>query len=122
VTVWAGSYVDAIQTTWWLIDGGYLEGLKHGGDGGGKNTFTLEADEYITEIFGRLGPNYQVPGRMAIHQLGFKTNYGDTYGPCGQSGERFAPFSISVTRCGGFFGRCGPFLDAIGALYPVDVT
>ncbi|WP_199155369.1 jacalin-like lectin [Chromobacterium sp. ASV23] len=47
-----------------------------------------------------------------VGQLSFTTNLDNAHGPQGGSGG--SPFSLSSTHVGGFFGRSGSELDAIG--------
>jgi hypothetical protein len=103
-----GSGVDGIQGTYLLPSGAEASGAYHGGDGGSPTEFQLEAGEYIVRVAGRSG------GR--VDQLTFITNTGRSYGPYGGNGGN--AFSIDGIKVGGFFGRSGSRLDAIGFYTP----
>jgi Jacalin-like lectin domain. len=99
-----GTYVDAITPVWKMVDGKETPGLRHGGTGGSESSFTLEEGEFIKRVTGRSG--------WYIDQLTFYTSKGQQYGPYGGSGG--GSFDIGGLNVGGFFGRSGIYLDAIG--------
>lgn len=104
-----GTYVDAIQASWELVDGTTRQGTQHGGNGGTPETIELQSGEYITRVAGRSG--------TYVDQLTFQTNLGNSYGPYGGNGG--ATFEIPrLPQVGGFFGRSGSYLDAVGVFYP----
>jgi hypothetical protein len=104
VAIRHGSEVDGIQGTYVTPDGIEFTGNFHGGSGGSPSEFTLDSDEYINGVAGRSADR--------VDQLTFITNKGHTYGPYG--GDGGSTFSISNLKVGGFFGRSGSRLDAIG--------
>jgi len=104
ISIRHGKYVDSIQTTWLTTEGKSITGERHGGDGGSEDTFSLSEGEYITDINGRSG--------KLVDQLTFYSNFGKEYGPYGGSGG--SPFEIKDICVGGFFGKSGKYLDAIG--------
>jgi Jacalin-like lectin domain len=108
VSIRHGSEVDGIQGTYLAPSGAEFTGAFHGGAGGSLDQFTLAPGEYITRIDGRSG------GRT--DQLKFTTSNGNVYGPYG--GDGGTTWSITNVRVGGFFGRSGARLDAIGFFTP----
>ncbi len=78
----------------------------HGGNGGGLSTFTLDSDEWITEVHGRSGAR--------VDRLQFRTNK-DRWSPVfgGGGGSPFvSKFDGCVLRA--IYGRCGAEVDQIG--------
>jgi hypothetical protein len=107
ITIRSGSEVDAIQVNYILSDGSIYTGATHGGTGGNPTTINLTDDETIISMQGRSG--------SAIDQIIFTTrNTSGTlkvYGPYGGTGG--SPFVVNGV-VGGFFGRSGSGLDALG--------
>ena len=99
-----GRVIDAIEASWVTSDGKTITGARHGGSGGSESVITLQEGEYINRIQGRAG--------AYIDQLMFYTNLDHQYGPFGGDGGN--PFAIENICVGGFFGRGGRLLDAIG--------
>jgi hypothetical protein len=104
VAIRHGKEVDGIQGTYVTPTGSEFTGGFHGGSGGSPSEFTLEPDEHIVAVEGRSG------GR--VDRLTFITNKGRRHGPYG--GDGGSPFELSNLAVGGFFGRSGSRLDAIG--------
>ncbi|MDR1648016.1 MAG: hypothetical protein LBR88_08295 [Zoogloeaceae bacterium] len=104
-----GERVDAIQTTWLLTNETLFEGKFHGGNGGEATVIQFAEDEHIVSVQGRSG--------QRVDSLTITTNK-NSYGPYGgNGGSPFGP--ISAEKAGGFFGRSGQELDAIGVFVPV---
>jgi hypothetical protein len=107
ITVRSGSKVDAIQATYTLSDGSTFNGSTHGGSGGTAHVINLADDETIISVQGRSGSR--------IDQLMFTTRNTSgvikVYGPYGGTGG--SPFVVNGV-VGGFFGRSGSGLDALG--------
>lgn len=108
ISIRHGARVDAIQTTWLLTDGTQFTGVRHGGGGGKESVIEFGSNEYILTIQGRSGSR--------IDSLTITTNK-KSYGPYGgDGGQSFGP--IPVEAAGGFFGRSGTEVDAIGVFIP----
>jgi hypothetical protein len=110
VHVWSGKYIDRIQLVYTLRDGRRIEGKIHGGSGGSRHVFNLDADEYITGISGRYGDYIDF---LRIH-----TNKRTSPQFGGSGGGR--NFNITVPSGNfavGLIGRSGGYLDAIGLQY-----
>ncbi|HLP61626.1 MAG TPA: jacalin-like lectin [Candidatus Deferrimicrobium sp.] len=103
IVVRSGSFVDAIAVTYLLTSGETIT-VSHGGSGGSPSIIQLREGEYIMRIDGRAGD--------FVDQIVFRTNMGAIFGPFGGNGGN--PFSIRDIQVGGFFGRSGDFIDAIG--------
>jgi Jacalin-like lectin domain len=106
VRIRSGSEVDSIEGVYLLPSGVEESGPRHGGGGGSEKMFRLEPDEFITAVEGRSGKR--------VDRLQFITNKGrrsDAYG--GTGGEAF---TVNALHVGGFVGRSGSRLDAIGFL------
>ncbi|KAL6871033.1 hypothetical protein ACP4OV_014881 [Aristida adscensionis] len=78
----------------------------------------LDADEHVTAVEGTTGRFGNVPGDV-VTSLTFRTSAGKTYGPYGDDKEApgTAPFYFSAADggcVGGFWGRAGWLLDAVG--------
>lgn len=108
VNIRSGAGVDAIQAVWSTYSGTQVTGPVHGGGGGNPASFNLGPGEFIVRVDGRAG--------KSIDQLKFTTNLGNTHGPYGGGGGN--PFSIPNLHIGGFFGRSGARVDAIGFFSP----
>ena len=104
----AGEYVDALQCIWSTPAGSTVSGTQHGGGGGSLNQILLSNNEYIVRVDGRSG--------IYIDQLTFTTNLENVFGPFG--GDGGDPFSLPNLSVGGFFGRSGDLLDAVGVFTP----
>lgn len=108
ISIRHGARVDAIQTTWLLTDGTQLTGARHGGGGGEETVIEFGSNEHIVTIQGRSGSR--------IDSLTITTNK-KSYGPYGgDGGKPFGP--IPAEAAGGFFGRSGTNVDAIGVFIP----
>lgn len=110
VYVWSGKYIDRIQLVYTLRDGRRIEGEAHGGRGGSRQVFNLDADEYITGISGRYG-DY-------IDMLRIRTNKRTSPQFGGSGGGR--NFNITIPSGNfavGLTGRAGGYLDSIGLEY-----
>jgi len=116
VRMYAGNNVDGIQAVYALPDGRTFEGPVHGGTGGRKNVFRLDAGEYLIGISGRYGE--------LVDSLTLRTNKrtSQTFG--GRGGSRNFSFQVPAgTQAIGFTGRAGRYLDAIGLNYaPLNVS
>lgn len=109
IIVRSGNYIDSIEVTY-ILGAGNSVTVRHGGTGGTPITIDLKEGEYITQIAGRAG-DY-------INQISFTTNKGTTFGPYGGTGG--APFRLGDLRTGGFFGRSGNYLDALGVFTAIN--
>ena len=105
VRVRHGDRIDSINASY----DGQSGSTAHGGGGGTEDTFSLDSNEWITEVHGRSGDG--------VDQLQFYTNLGrvsPVYG--GNGGNPFVesrPNSIVKA----FFGRSGAGLDQIGMYF-----
>lgn len=110
IRVRAGDRVDSVQLVYSLPNGRFLEGTRHGGNGGNERTFRLEPDEYITGLSGRCGDG--------IDSLRIHTNRRTSPLFGGGGGDR--EYRLEVPRGAeavGFAGRAGEYLDAIGLTF-----
>lgn len=109
VHIRAGRRIDAIQTEY-----ASFINPRRGGDGGQLYTFTLEPDEYISQIFGWYGTG----GKQSERILGLVlvTNYREsqTYGTA--EGTVFNYQAPPDYQIAGFWGSSGANLDALGVL------
>ncbi|MED1663492.1 jacalin-like lectin [Brevibacillus laterosporus] len=104
-----GSRIDAIQGIYDYLDGRRAPQEFHGGNGGTQAIVFFEDDEHIIRITGRTGSR--------VDQLTITTNK-RTYGSYGGNGG--SPFEIDAANIGGFFGRSGSEIDAIGFFIPTS--
>jgi hypothetical protein len=116
VRIRSGEMVDSVQMVYGLIDGSTVVGPRHGGSGGGLNSFRLDADEYIIGLAGRYGRN--------LDSLRIVTNKrtSQTFGGRGGTSDLRieVPSGYLVI---GFAGRSGVYIDAIGLTYaPIYYT
>ncbi|XP_072988750.1 protein GOS9-like [Typha latifolia] len=104
-----GGAIDAIQIMY-MKDGKIQWTPQYGGNGGVLTEITLQEGEFLISISGYYGTfqDYYV-----VRSLTFGTNL-STYGPYGE--QEGTTFSIPLEdgKIGGFFGRSGGFLDAVG--------
>lgn len=108
VVVYAGSFIDSIQTVYDYL-GQRVEKPKRGGNGGMKKVLKLAADEHITEIGGRHG--------WWIDSLWIKTSKGNVEKWGGNGGSRDFYYHVPTgTVIYGFFGYAGRFVDAVGVI------
>ncbi len=108
VRVWSGGVIDSIQIVY-EAGGGTQEGRRHGGGGGNLNTFQLRPGESITAVFGTYG--------RTVGQIRFETSEGRTSAPYGRGGGSEFRFEAPPGwEVGGFVGRAGGAVDAIGVL------
>ncbi|XP_057533694.1 jacalin-related lectin 3 isoform X2 [Amaranthus tricolor] len=94
---------------------------KRGGSGGYKTDEVKLAypDEFLTSVHGYYGPLYP-GGPVCVRSLTFVSNE-KAHGPFGVELGTFFCFPKIGEKIVGFYGRCGWFLDAIGAyLKPVE--
>jgi hypothetical protein len=100
-----GDRVDSIDVSY----AGQSGSTAHGGGGGSEDTFSLDPDEWITEVHGRSGD--------MVDQLQFLTSKGrvsPVYG--GNGGNAFIEsWPKSVVKA--IFGRSGAGLDQIGMYF-----
>ncbi|MEL7244936.1 MAG: jacalin-like lectin [Cyanobacteria bacterium J06573_2] len=109
VTIRSRGWVDGIQVHWTMKDGSSKSGGYHGGSGGIQDSFTLDPNEKITKISGRIG-DY-------VDQLTFHTSKERKYGPYGNGkGKEFSIDIPENSELIGFFGRAEKYLDGIGVL------
>jgi hypothetical protein len=83
--------------------------ISHGGGGGREDTFSLEDDEWLTEIRGRSG------GRLdQVQFVTSKARFSPLYGGNGGS-----PFVLKRDKCvlKAFFGRSADDVDQLGVYY-----
>ena len=104
VRIQHGKYVDGIQMSYVTPSGATVDSPYHGGSGGDPAEFSLAANEYIVRVEGR--------SDKFVDQLTFITSLGNRHGPYGRDGGE--AFEVSNLQVGGFFGRSGRYLDAIG--------
>ncbi|KAB1203777.1 Agglutinin [Morella rubra] len=94
---------------------------KHGGNGGIK-TDKVKLDypgEFLTSIHGHYG-SLNEWGPIFVRSLTFESNK-KTYGPFGFERGTYFSFPMAGGRIVGFHGKCGWYLDAIGAyLQPIE--
>jgi hypothetical protein len=77
------------------------------------NVSVLEADEYLTEIFGR--------ANTYLDAVGYRTNKGKTFGPFGgPGGNGFSQSLGHAVRFYGIYGRSGSWMDSIGFIEPMS--
>jgi len=110
VRIRSGEMVDSVQMVYGLRDGRTVMGPRHGGPGGGLNSFRLDPDEYIIGLSGRHG--------KYLDSLRIITNKrtSPAYGGRGGSGD----YRVDVppgNQAIGFTGRTGQYVDAIGLVY-----
>jgi len=110
--IYSGWVIDSFQAVYEDQDGNQVLGSKQGGDGGGKNTVKLDADEYLVSFSGYYG---LVDKLIFIRSLSFQSNK-KPYGPYGaEEGEKFEFSSTTGGKIIGFHGRSNDYLTAIGA-------
>lgn len=117
-----GAGIDSIQFEY-DKQGSSVWSNKHGGTGGYKTDKVKLGypDEFLTSIHGYYGALYE-GGPICVRSLNFVSNE-RTYGPFGVDQGTFFSIPIGREKIVGFFGRCGWFLDAIGAyMTPVPQT
>ncbi len=115
IRVHAGRYIDGIQAVYTLPDGGIFEAPFHGGTGGTRTVFRLDANEYVIGISGRHGDYID---SLQIHT---NTRTSPQYGKSGGRSE----FRIDIpsgNQAVGLIGRAGRYLDAIGLSYTAAVS
>jgi Jacalin-like lectin domain len=86
----------------------YRRSNQYGGGGGDAFSDDLTETQVLVSI--------KVRHRKYVDQLSFQSNLGNVYGPFGGNGG--TPFEIGVSQVGGFFGRSGKYLDAVGVFFP----
>lgn len=76
-------------------------------------------NEFLTSVQGYYGPLYH-GGAVCVRSLTFVSNE-KTHGPFGIELGTFFSYPLAGHKIVGFFGRCGWFLDAIGAyMKPIE--
>lgn len=76
-------------------------------------------DEFLTSIHGHYGSLYEW-GPVFVRSLTFESNM-RTYGPFGVEQGTYFSFPMTGGKIVGFHGKCGWYLDAIGAyLKPIE--
>ena len=109
ILIRSGANVDALQMVLQLPNGQIEYMNRHGGDGGGADTFDLRDREYITAIGGRYG--------QYVDSIQFYTNMriSTIYGGSGGDADYYyeAPAGWRIV---GFYGRSGDYVDAIGVV------
>jgi hypothetical protein len=106
VKIRSGDWIDSIELLYKTADG-KIESLgRHGGDGGGEDTFMLEEGEYIKGITGKSG--------TYVMSLTIITNkrMSKTYG-LGE-GDRTYHYVLPSDEVVGFYGRSAEYVDQIG--------
>ncbi len=106
IAIRSGDYIDAIATTYRLADGS-AKTFSHGGTGGSQQVISFAPGEKIVGVEGSTGIYLYGITFHTVDQNGAKR----TYGPYGKGGG--FPFSFD-SGIGGFFGRSGEKIDAIG--------
>ncbi|XP_052201300.1 jacalin-related lectin 3 isoform X2 [Diospyros lotus] len=109
-----GAGVDSIRIEY--IDKGIsVWSERHGGSGGHKtDKVNLQyPDEYLTSIHGYCG-SINEWGPVFVRSLTFRSNR-KTYGPYGIEHGTYFSFPMIGGKIVGFHGRCGWYIDAIGA-------
>lgn len=110
VRVRAGDTIDAVQMVYQMPNGQMAVGLRHGGGGGGQNTFQLESGEYIVALAGRYGDT--------IDSLSIVTNRRQSQIFGGRGGDRDYRLEVPAgCQAIGFTGRSGDTVDAIGLVF-----
>ena len=116
IVIRSGGIIDSIQTVYSNNNNQQWIPTKHGGTGGKKRLILFGENEYIIAIVGSYGRTIWC--RNCINELGFITENKDgmqiMHGPYGYKRGHLLMF---VGQVGGFFGRCGQYLDAIGCFY-----
>jgi hypothetical protein len=107
VKIRSGDWIDAVELLYKTADGKVESLGKHGGDGGGEDTFMLEEGEHITGITGKSG--------MYLMSLTIITNKrkSQTYG-LGQGDVQYHYEVPHHDEIIGFFGRSADYVDQIG--------
>jgi hypothetical protein len=107
-TCWRPDYVASVQ-----LVSERLEYALHGNSSNATCTYdTFYNGEYISEIFGRAG--------QYVNALGYKTNYGRTFGPYGgPGGDGFSKSIPNAKRFYGVAGASGQWLDRITLIDPM---
>jgi Jacalin-like lectin domain len=107
VKIRSGDWIDAVELLYKTADGKVESLGKHGGDGGGEDTFMLEEGEHITGITGKSG--------LYVMSLTIITNKrkSQTYG-LGQGEVEYHYEVPQHDEIIGFFGRAADYVDQIG--------
>ncbi|MBZ5497514.1 MAG: hypothetical protein LAP85_14020 [Acidobacteriia bacterium] len=110
VRIRSGDKIDSVQMMYALADGRSVQGPRHGGSGGGLNTFRLDPDEYIIGLSGRCGDQVD---SLRIHS---NKRTSALFG--GRGGNRDYRIDVPAGyQAVGFAGRAGDLMDAIGLIY-----
>lgn len=116
IIVRASDLIDSIQAVYSSNNNQQWVPMKHGGSGGTRNLAIFYEKEYIVAVVGSYGSSSRCGN--CINELGFVTEnkYGmmSIHGPYGQKNGDILLFAGEI---GGFFGRSGKYLDAIGCYY-----
>ena len=116
IIIRSSALIDSIQTVYASNKNQQWVPLQHGGNGGSKHVAIFYENEYIIAVIGSHGSSSRCSN--CINELGFLTEnkYGlmSMHGPYGQRSQNIL---MLVGEIGGFFGRSGQYLDAIGCYY-----
>lgn len=110
IRIRAGSRLDAIQIVLEASAGDRFAMPAHGGNGGTLEIFTLDSDEFITGISGRYG------SKVDCIRIQTNKQSSPTWGGAGGDAD-FTYLAPSGSAIGGFVGRAGDEIDAIGVLF-----
>lgn len=115
IRIWEGNYIDAVQMT--IQDENSTYDLdKHGGTriigGGTERSFTLENDEYITEISGTHDGRFVT----TILVRSNKKQLGEVGNKNAEPKGKFKYQALQGTQIIGFYGRSGVLIDSIGVV------
>uniref|UniRef100_A0A0E0BHZ0 Jacalin-type lectin domain-containing protein n=1 Tax=Oryza glumipatula TaxID=40148 RepID=A0A0E0BHZ0_9ORYZ len=82
----------------------------------GRQTFVLNANEHVTEVYGSVGPFPLQNLPYTVNSITFVTSEGRTYGPWGTRGDNDTDFNVPLEkgRIVGFYARGDKFISAIG--------
>ena len=109
VIIHAGNQVDSVQIVHETNSGVRQPLPAHGGAGGSRDSFILDADEFITGISGRFG------SRVDSIQIHTNKQSSIRFGGSG-GGADYQCQAPEGTEIVGFVGRSGSGIDAIGSV------
>lgn len=111
ITIRAGERVDGVALE---VTGPKAATFSHGGTGGKGNTLTLAAGERITSMEAHWGKK---SGRTRIFYLSFGTSSGNSVSGGSMTEDKNSVTAPKGFQLGGFFGRGGDEIDALGAIW-----